>query len=248
MQPIPRPTWVLAAVLLLAPHLSAQEVTGRVMTQAGQSLGAAQVFIDGLGIGALTQQNGRYLLLNVPAGTHTVTAERIGYAPVTQQVTLTAGQAVAQDFTLVEQAMTLDELVVTGTAGNARQREIGSAVSRLDASELGTMKTAPSLTQALQGQVPGLMMSQSGPQGGSAPNIALRGRSSVSQGDEPLVYVDGVRMYARRAATGGSGSGGMDFNPIAHIKPEDIERIEVVRGPAATTRFMSNVKTFSIPW
>jgi len=148
-----------------------------------------------------------------------------------------AGQAVVQDFTLVEQAMSLDELVVTGTAGNARQREIGSAVSRLDSRELGAMKSAPSLAQALQGQVPGLMMSQSGPQGGSAPNIALRGRSSVSQGDEPLVYIDGVRMYARRAGTGGSGGGGMDFNPISHIKPEDIERIEVVRGPAATTLY-----------
>ena len=100
------------------------------------------------------------------------------------------------------------------------------------------MRAAPSLSQALQGQVAGLMMTQSSPQAGAAPHIALRGRNSVNQGDSPLVYVDGVRMYARRADTRPSG-GGIDaqYNPLAHIKAEDIERIEVVRGPAATTLY-----------
>src|SRR5688572_3172911 len=230
--------WAMLLALLVVPSLAAQQVTGRVTDQrSGQPLAAVQVFIAGSGIGALTQQNGRYLLLNIPAGTHTLSAQRIGYGTVTQQITVAAGQTVVQDFTMSEEALALDEFVVTGTAGRARQREVGSAVSRLDASQLTTVKSAPSLSQALQGQVPGLMMTQSGPQGGSAPNIALRGRKSVSQGDEPLVYVDGVRIYSRRAGTGGSGSGGMDFNPISHIKPEDIERIEVVRGPAATTLY-----------
>ena len=69
----------VAALLLAAPSLGAQQVTGRVLSQTGEPLAAVQVFIAGSGIGALTQQNGRYLLLNVPAGTHTL--RRSGSAP-----------------------------------------------------------------------------------------------------------------------------------------------------------------------
>ena len=228
----------VAALILLAPSLGAQQITGRVLnSQTGAPLAAVQVFIQGSGLGALSQQNGRYLLLNVPVGTHTLTAQRIGYGLQTAEVTVAAGETVVRDFALSEQALGLDEIIVTGTAGGARNREVGTAVSRLDAPQLAILKATPSLSVALQGQVPGLNMSQSGPQSGSAPNIALRGRNSVSQGDGPLIYVDGIRMYGKRADTGGSGSSGMDFNPIAHIKSEDIERIEVVRGPAATTLY-----------
>ena len=98
----------LAALLtLLVPRLGAQQITGRVVDgRTGEPLGAVQVFIAGSGIGALSQQNGRYLLLNVPTGTHSLSAERIGYQAVTVQVTVSAGQTVVQDFRLDEQAPT----------------------------------------------------------------------------------------------------------------------------------------------
>jgi iron complex outermembrane receptor protein len=86
---------LLAFVLTAVPQLDAQQITGRVTTEGGQPLAAVQVFIAGTGIGALSQQNGRYLLLNVPAGTHTVTAERIGYRSVSAQITVAAGETVA---------------------------------------------------------------------------------------------------------------------------------------------------------
>jgi len=234
----------VAALLLFAPSLSAQQITGRVTnSQTGTPLSAVQVFVEGAGVGALSQQNGRYLLLNVPVGTHTLTAQRIGYSEQTMEVTVAAGATVVQDFSMSEQALGLDEIIVTGTAGGARQREVGTAVSRIDATQLSVMAASPSLSGALQGQVAGLMMSQGGPQAGEAPNIALRGRNSVSQGDAPLVYVNGVRMYSREANTGTWGSGDANFNPIAHIKAEDIERIEVVRGPAATTLYGTEAST-----
>ena len=234
----------VAALLLLAPSLGAQQqVTGRVTnSQTGASVSAVQVFIAGSGIGALSQQNGRYLLLNVPVGTHTLTAQRIGYGQQSAEVTVAAGATVVRDFALAEQALGLDEIIVTGTAGGARQREVGTAVSRLDAISLATAPV-PSLSGALQGQVAGLYMIQGGPQAGEAPNIALRGRNSVSQGDAPLIYVNGVRMYGRAANTGMYPGGAANFNPIAHIKAEDIERIEVVRGPAATTLYGTEAST-----
>ena len=87
-KPFVRGAFILA-LLLAVPGLRAQQITGRVTNQVtGEPLAAVQVFIAGSGIGALTQQNGRYLLLNVPAGTHTVSAERIGYQSQTAQVTV----------------------------------------------------------------------------------------------------------------------------------------------------------------
>src|SRR5690606_33288112 len=96
------------AALASISTAAAQQITGRVVNQqTGEPLAAVQVFIAGSGIGALTQQNGRYLLLNVPAGTHQLTAERIGYRSVTQQVAVEAGQTAVSDFTLSEQALGL---------------------------------------------------------------------------------------------------------------------------------------------
>ena len=75
------------ALLCVVSDVGAQQITGRVVSTSGEPLAAVQVFIAGSGIGALSQQNGRYLLLNVPAGTHTLTAQRIGFGTGTQQVT-----------------------------------------------------------------------------------------------------------------------------------------------------------------
>ena len=108
----------VAALLLLAPSLGAQQITGRVTnSQTGASIAAVQVFIAGSGVGALSQQNGRYLLLNVPAGTHTLTAQRIGFGQQSAEVTVAAGETVVRDFALAEEALGLDEIVVTGAAG-----------------------------------------------------------------------------------------------------------------------------------
>src|SRR5690606_19308766 len=128
---------LLVALLTSAPHLRAQQVTGRVTNQqTGEPLAAVQVFIAGSGIGALSQQNGRYLLLNVPAGTHILTAERIGFRSATQEVTVAAGATVVQDFALAEEALGLDEIIVTGTPGGTQRRAIGNAVASVSVSEV----------------------------------------------------------------------------------------------------------------
>src|SRR5262245_16996524 len=104
MQSIHRPRSLLvAALLLIAPGIQAQQITGRVVDQGnGQPMAAVQISIAGTGIGALSQQTGRYLLLNVPVGTHTVTAQRIGFRTQTVSVTVGAGATVVQDFSLSE--------------------------------------------------------------------------------------------------------------------------------------------------
>ena len=113
---------LLAFVALTAfgMPLDAQEtgrITGTVVSAANmRPLDGAQVSIEGTGMGALANAQGRYLVLNVPAGTYTVRVTMIGFATTQQEVTVTAGGTATADFQLTETALALEELVVTGTA------------------------------------------------------------------------------------------------------------------------------------
>ena len=114
-QPIPSTkTRVLGtsvtALLLVVPNLGAQQggtVTGRVIDGLNsQPIAAVQVSIGSLGIGGLTQQNGRYLLLNVPAGTHQLTVTRVGYRATTATITIRGDRTVEQNFSIAGGVLT----------------------------------------------------------------------------------------------------------------------------------------------
>ena len=92
-----------------------------------------QVFINALNLGALSSANGRYILLNVPVGTYSLTAERIGYRSQSLEVTVAQGAPVQANFQLLQEALALDEIIVTGTPGGTRRRAIGNVVGRIDA-------------------------------------------------------------------------------------------------------------------
>ncbi|HSW30184.1 MAG TPA: TonB-dependent receptor [Longimicrobiales bacterium] len=177
----------------------------------------------------------------MPVGTHQLRAMRIGYETVTQSVTVTAGQPAAANFQLGEQALGLDELIVTGTAGAARRREVGNSIVQIQASAVAA--PPPNVDQMLQATSPGLLVSAGNGSSGSGAQIRLRGAVSVSQSNQPIIYVDGVRVrsepYDRNISpTEGAGRGGnVTASPLADINPSDIERIEVIKGSAASTLY-----------
>ena len=94
----------VTALLLVVPNLGAQQgstVTGRIIDGlSSQPVAAVQVSIGSLGIGGLTQQNGRYLLPNVPAGTHQLTVTRVGYRATTATITIRGSRTVEQNFSI----------------------------------------------------------------------------------------------------------------------------------------------------
>jgi TonB-dependent SusC/RagA subfamily outer membrane receptor len=216
-------------------------ITGEVTTRSQAPVSEVQVFIVGQQLGSLSGGNGRYLIRNVPAGTYQLRAVRIGYQAVTQSVNVVAGQSSAVNFVLNEQALGLDEIVVTGTAGAARRREVGNSIVQIEASSLASPPA--NVDQMLQAQSPGLLVSAGNGSSGSGAQIRLRGAVSVSQSNQPIVYIDGVRMksdpYARNISpTEGAGRGGnVTASPLADINPNDIERIEVLKGSAASTLY-----------
>lgn len=230
---------------LLSPGAHAQqagEVTGRVVDELSQApLASVQVYLDGTGLGTLTNAEGQYVITNVPAGSYTMRATRIGFRAVTQEVTVEAGEPTQADFTLSTEALALDEVVVTGTAGAARRREIGNTIAQLNMDEIAE---PPVNTDALlQGRVIGMTVTPGSGSIGSGAQIRLRGNVSVAMSNQPILYVDGVRVrsdgYAKNVPNiGYDGRSNNDVSsPLNDINPADIERIEVIKGAAATTLY-----------
>jgi len=233
----------LASVLLLfftAFPLAAQatgQVSGRVTHATdGEPLSNAQIVIQGTTIGTMANPQGRYLILSVPVGTHVIEVTRLGYAYQSMQVTVGAGETAVADFALRTEAINLDELVVTGTAGSARRREIGNTVSVITADDLEAQPII-SVTDALQGRTSGLTITSMGGNPGSGSEIMLRGVNTLGgpSGNHPLIYVDGVRM--EMSYYGDSGEANTRASAFDDLDPNSIERIEVIKGAAATTLY-----------
>jgi len=209
-------------------------LTGLVTDAAsGRPLSSAQVFIDGTGLGGLTNASGRYLIVNVPAGQHTLRATLIGFNNVDQMVTVSDGQATSSDFAMTQAALALDGIVVTGTAGQARRREVGNQIAQVNIAEVPEAVTG--VGELLQTRVVGARIQFGSGNSGSGADIRLRGNSSTALSNQPLIYIDGMRAKSEPSS---SQNGAEDpYSPLNDLNPDDIDRIEVVKGPAATTLY-----------
>jgi outer membrane receptor protein involved in Fe transport len=235
-----------ALAVALPASLAAQtgRVTGRVLNASNNSpIGVAQITIGDTGLGVAATQDGRFVVLNVPVGTHEVVAERIGFRTERQMVQVSATEVAFVEFRMSETALELDELVVTGTPGASSRRELGNSVGSVRAAAL---ENTPSqtLTEILNGQTTGLQQWRNEGQVGGGSKIVLRGINSISQDVQPLIYIDGIRMnnnsgiYNNRSSINPGPAGAQTSpNPLDLIDPSDIERVEVVRGSAATTLY-----------
>ena len=235
-------TFAVCALLLstlgLVPQAFAQTgtVTGRVTTDGGQPLPAAQVSITALSLGVLGQQNGSFTIQNVPAGTHTLTAQRIGYRAQTQDITVTAGGTTTVSFILPQEALALDALVVTGTPGGTQRRAIGNLVEQVSAAAVTDIVPVADMQELLTGRTPGLQFNEVGGSVGTGSAIRVRGVGSLTLGSQPLIYVDGIRV--NNATDGGPElGGGSAVSALDDINPQDIESIEIIKGPAAATLY-----------
>jgi len=229
---------VLGIFLLLVgplPAASQGTISGLVQNQqSGTPVPSVQIFIESLDLGVLTQPNGRYVLQNVPAGTHMVTASRIGFQNITQSVTVGAGTAL-QDFTLTEAILGLDEIIVTGQAGGTQRRAIGNVVATIDAAELAEVSASSSMEQFFGNRVAGVqMIPGSGSVGYDTQRIRIRGNSSAALKNDPIIYIDGVRMNSLAPETAGYA---VRQSRLNDINPNDIESIEIIKGPAASTLY-----------
>lgn len=233
--------WILAVAFagLLPMAGSAQQagtVTGQVVDEANQPLPAVSVTITGTGLGALTNQEGRFTIRNVPPGDREIVASRIGYARGSERVEVAAAETVVVDFTLRDTAVELEGILVTTITGQVqRRREIGTNTASLN---VGEMEMAPIRTfgDVLAGRTAGVTLQQASGTTGAGQRIRIRGANSLSLSNEPLIFIDGVRITDSKR---GFSVGGQDPSRLNDLNPQDIENVEVIKGPAASALYGS---------
>jgi TonB-linked SusC/RagA family outer membrane protein len=236
---------VVCALALAAVSLAEaqQSSVGGVVTDeaTGQPLEAARVLLTGVNRIEATNQEGRYLFRNVAPGSYAVRVLRLGYRPATGSANVAPGEAVTLDFALTGAPVQLDEIVTTAT-GEQRKLEVGNVVATIDAARIAEESPIAEFGNLLSGRAAGVQVQKSGGTTGTGTRIRIRGSNSVSLSNEPLYYIDGIRMESGASSgtldIGGFGQGaGAAPSRINDLNPEDIESIEIVKGPAAATLY-----------
>jgi len=230
---------LLAGVALSPSHAQAQQavITGKVTAQAGGApLPDARVYVVGTTLGAATNAEGVYTIRGVPTGNVDVRVLRVGYQEQKKSVAVTAGASATLDFVMATAVVQLQEIVTTAT-GQQRRVEIGNAVATLgDVAK--TVETSPvtSIGDLLAAKSPGVVVLP-GTMTGTAPQIRIRGVSSLSLSNAPIWVVDGVRFNAGTFAPAGAGGSQISASGLNGLNPDDIEDIEIVKGPSAATLY-----------
>jgi TonB-dependent starch-binding outer membrane protein SusC len=202
----------------------------------------AQVTIIGTTSGGVTNSRGDFVIVAVLAGQRELVARRIGFTKRTQTVIVPGSGEVRADFTLTPAASELEAVVVSGTAGTAEKRTIGNAVTQIDASRVVAATTINTVADLLQGRAPGLVVGAGSGTPGTASEITIRGYGSLTT-NRPVVFIDGIRINTDNVGNfGASGSGtaqlsGQTTSALDMVNPQDIESIEVLKGPAAATLY-----------
>ena len=228
---------VVGLVMITARPAYAQQgtITGTVTDRsAGKPIERVQVNIAGTVLGAATNSQGTYTIRNVPAGTYQVRALRVGYGEQKRSLSVASSQAATLDFVMSAVAVSLTEVVTTAT-GPSRRVEIGNAVSTIDAAKATASSSIRTINDLLNSRAAGVVV-QTGVQTGTGSRVRIRGQSSLNLSNDPIYIIDGIRMTSDNGSSR-YGSGGADPSRVGDINPDDIEDIEIVKGPSAATLY-----------
>lgn len=205
---------------------------------SGDPLPGANLLINDLELGASTDADGRYIIENIPAGTYSIRVNYIGFSQLEQTVEIVAGENQELNFQLRSDVLGLDQVMVTARGASSARREIGSSISSISTENLAEAPIQ-TMSQMLQGRVAGAQVQMGGGKSGQGSTIVLRGAASISQNNEPLIYVDGVRIDNSRASGIETTTAGVSWSGLDDINPEDIDRMEIIRGASAATLYGS---------
>ena len=198
-------------------------------------IGAA-VRLTGTNQGTSTDVNGAYTLnVELSQGSYPISISYAGYKTVARTIVLSQGPATL-NVEMSEDALNLDEVVVTGTTVATSKRQLGNAISTVSAKELEG-GAATSIDQALAGKVAGAQISQNSGNPAGGISVRLRGNSTISGSSDPLYIVDGVII--NNSSSELVDLGGYTQNRLVDINPADIDRIEIIKGAAGAAIYGS---------
>ncbi|HUQ48385.1 MAG TPA: SusC/RagA family TonB-linked outer membrane protein [Gemmatimonadaceae bacterium] len=251
--PLRRVLGLLAFALLAPPSLvlaqGAGTIRGRITDATnGTPLVGVQVRIENSKIGTLSGTDGNYTITGAPTGPQFITTRRVGYSPERRAVTISASAGATQNFALHATAATLNEVVVTALGETTAQRSLGTAQQTVKGRDIAETQRE-NFVNGLQGRVAGVQVVSTSGVPGASSSITIRGVSSISGSNQPLMIIDGLPMDNKTLNTGvlasdapGSQTAfsnrGVDFtNRAADLNPEDIESLVVLKGPEASALY-----------
>jgi len=231
---------VIAALGLIAPRVVANAQRDSVSGVVRDSLNGlpitdAVVRAQGSALFARTNVRGQFTLAGLSGSTVILIINRLGYEQTTRSVAVGATNLVIQ---VGRSVLRLNELVVTGQAGDTQRRALGNDIPVVDMAALQQARPAVAVQDALSTGAPGVEVQRASGQLGTGGVTRIRGVSSMSLSAEPIIFIDGVRADNAAGSNSIAFSGGGDSpSRINDIDPNDIESIQVLKGPSAATLY-----------
>jgi len=235
---VSRICWTLAIFAVAFARLAPAQgtITGRIVTENSAPLGDARVIVVGTVASTTTNEDGKYALRGVPSGTFDIQALHVGFQSQKKTVTVTAGASIIADLVMKPAVVQLQEVVTTAT-GQQRKIELGNAIGTFgDVGKHVEEQPIMGVQDLLVAKAPGVTVLP-GSVVGAAPTIRVRGVSSIGLSNAPIWVVDGVRYLVDQSD---ASAGLTQISLINNLSPEEIQDIEIVRGPAAATLYGTN--------
>ncbi|PQJ33596.1 SusC/RagA family TonB-linked outer membrane protein [Salinibacter sp. 10B] len=236
----------LVGVLLAVPgSVFAQEtgtIAGTVVdSTTSESLPGVNVVVQALNRGAATRSDGSFRITGIPAGEYVLNVSFVGYQQKRRTVQVEANSTTNLRIQLATETVGIDNVVVTALGVEREERAVTTSVQQVGGAELDATNSE-NFINSLKGKIAGASIRSSSTMGGSS-NIILRGYSSISGDNQPLIVIDGVVVSNRSRQTGDGtveGNGGFDFgNAAQSLNPNNIKSVSVLKGPSAAALYGS---------
>ena len=226
--------WYLILPIFLVQSFTFAVVSGIISDKSGNPLKGANILLEGTDLGVATNEDGSFVLEYVPEGEYSLEITYIGFK--TKKITTTDSTNLA--IILDSDVFSSESVVVTGISS---ERSIGNtevSVSRVNVSDMSKTISFSDVSQMLYGKMSGVDIRKASGNVGGGWRFDVRAGGGLNGDEQPVIYIDGVRMdndefYSVYA-------GGQGVSTLADLNPEDIEGIDILKGPAGATTYGTN--------
>lgn len=234
---------LFAALTAAGAGVAAAQATGTIVgtvinAETRAPLAAAAVRVTGTQLTGNTNAGGRFVIADVPEGAHSVQVKLVGFAPFEQPVTVVAGDTSLVTIALRAVPYSLTPVVVTALGLERQERSLGYGVQSIDATTLEKVPEA-TIMQGLSGLSPGVQVTSASGRPGAGARMTIRGEASLSGTGQPLFVIDGVPVSTSTSGPSNALGEGSAGSRQMDLDMENIEKITMLRGAAATALYGS---------